>query len=41
MAAASKRFGYAREEKVMKEIKGGGLLEKDANRGFWGVSTFF
>ena len=23
MAAASKRFGYAREEKVMKEIRGG------------------
>lgn len=40
MAAASKRFGYARGEKVMKEIRGG-LPEKDANRGFWGVSTFF
>ena len=40
MAAASKRFGYAREEKVMKEIRGG-LPEKDANRGFWGVSIFF
>ena len=24
----------------MKEIRGG-LPEKDANRGFWGVSTFF
>ena len=34
MAAASKRFSYAREEKVMKEIRGG-LPEKDANRGFW------
>ena len=30
MAAASKRFGYARGEKVMKEIRGG-LPEKDAN----------
>ena len=40
LAAASKRFGYAREEKVMKEIRGG-LPEKDANRGFWGVSIFF
>ena len=40
MAAASKRFGYARGEKGMKEIRGG-LPEKDANRGFWGVSTFF
>ena len=40
MAAASKGLGYARGEKVMKEIRGG-LPEKDANRGFWGVSTFF
>ena len=40
LAAASKEFGYARGEKVMKEIRGG-LPEKDANRGFWGVSTFF
>lgn len=40
MAAASKGFGYARGEKVMKEIRGG-LPEKDANRGFWGVSIFF
>ena len=30
LAAASKRFGYARGEKVMKEIRGG-LPEKDAN----------
>ena len=37
MAAASKKFGYAREEKVMKEIRGG-LPEKDANKGFLGVS---
>ena len=37
MAAASKGFGYAREEKVMKEIRGG-LPEKDANKGFLGVS---
>ena len=27
-------------EKVMKEIRGG-LPEKDANRGLWGVSTIF
>ena len=40
MAAASKRFGHARGKKVVKEIRGG-LPEKDANRGFWGVSTFF
>ena len=37
MAAASKGFGYARGEKVMKEIRGG-LPEKDANKGFLGVS---
>ena len=37
MAAASKEFGYARGEKVMKEIRGG-LPEKDANKGFLGVS---
>ena len=30
MAAASKGLGYARGEKVMKEIRGG-LPEKDAN----------
>ena len=37
MAAASKGLGYARGEKVMKEIRGG-LPEKDANKGFLGVS---
>ena len=37
MAAVSKGFGYARGEKVMKEIRGG-LPEKDANKGFLGVS---
>ena len=37
MAAASKRFGHARGKKVVKEIRGG-LPEKDANKGFLGVS---
>jgi len=35
LAAASKGLGYARGEKVMKEIRGG-LPEKDANKGFLG-----
>ena len=41
MAAASKRFGYAREEKVMKEIRGG-LPEQYSNKGFcWSFIGLF
>ena len=41
MAAASKRFGYAREEKVVKEIRGG-LPEQYSNKGFcWSFIGLF
>jgi len=40
LAAALKRFGHARGMKVMNEIRGG-LPEKNANRGFLGVSIGF
>ena len=41
MAAASKRFGYARGEKVMKEIRGG-LPEQYSNKGFcWSFIGLF
>ena len=41
MAAASKRFGYARGKKVVKEIRGG-LPEQYSNKGFcWSFIGLF